>query len=300
MTKWQQILAEREAKAREADKKLQKLIKAFQRGLWLVVAEKLLDFTYSPQSGKLLFSDTNLGRVQDVKLALRLETQKRRPGFLRSIIRDALAILGINKRYFNEMAPLSGGSVDDQVRRLVLRRLGYNIATQRIIPGGWLDIITDTTQVANRIAQDLNQSIANKITQKEFIEQFKPVFTGENGLGYLDNHFQTLSHDLYQQIDRQTQAVYADKLKLPFALYSGTAKDNTRDFCLQRIDQIYSKAFIAEWVNLDFKGKPKVGYNPFVHCGGHNCRHHLSYLSAEAVEVMGVEVNQYNKGIVLA
>lgn len=300
MEKWEKILKERDARARKYDKDLRLEIRRFQNGLWTAIQEALLGFAIS-QTGNFLFSASNIRRVEDVSFAIGVETSKRKPGFIKKIIRNALQVFGVNRRYFQSIQKYSRDEIDKEVRRLVLRRLGYDMTNQRLIRGGWLDLTVNTDEVAKLVGLQMNMALAAKVSQKQFVEQLRPLFLGNSKgrLGYFESQTQQLSYDLYQQIDRQTQLLYASKIGLKHALYAGTAKDNSRDFCLQRLDNVYTVDEIATWEDLEFQGKPKIGYNPFVHCGGHNCRHHLSYLSEEIVKVMKYKVNEYN-GILLA
>jgi hypothetical protein len=78
--------------------------------------------------------------------------------------------------------------------------------------------------------------------------------------------------------------VYAERLGLKYAVYSGTLEEDSRPFCVARVNKVYSLGEIQSWRNLKFQGKPKIGYEPVYDCGGFNCRHHLSWISDEIAE----------------
>jgi hypothetical protein len=80
--------------------------------------------------------------------------------------------------------------------------------------------------------------------------------------------------------------VYADQLGLNYAVYSGTLKDNSRQFCEDRLNLVFTRAEIAGWAKLEFSGKPKIGYDPFHDCGGHNCRHHLNFITDQIAQYL--------------
>lgn len=299
MTKWEKILAEREAKTLLYDARLRNAIKVFQGLLWGVIADKLIDFAYD-SSGGFKFTVSNQTKVSGVKLAIEAATKKEIPGFLRGIVRNIIKIIGLNKGHFKEVSKLSNKEIDELVLKLVLQNYGYDLDKKQLIKGGWLSLVTDTDSLGSRVAQQIAGAIRSRISLKQFREQFKDAFTGKDGEGYLENQYQAITYDLYAQVDRTTQLVYAEKLGLDHAYYSGTVMARTRPFCAQRSGNVYTVVFIEKWKDLEFQGKYKVGYDPFIHCGGHNCRHHLSYMDAAFVEAMGYPVNVYSSAVVLA
>jgi hypothetical protein len=131
----------------------------------------------------------------------------------------------------------------------------------------------------------MNQAIGAKMKLADFQKLFRSVFVGNPGFGMLEQYFKRATYDLYQTLDRAANLVYADRLKLNYAIYSGTVMDTTRPFCEERVNKVFSRKQIEGWSELEWKGKPPI-YNPYLHCGGYNCRHHLSFVSDEVAEVL--------------
>lgn len=285
----------RESETAKLDDALNKLIQTIQGALYAQFAS-IVDDLLTDEDGKISTTVRNVTAPNRIGVRIQTETKTQAPRLISRIVRGLLRVLGLNRFYFRSMPDLKSESIDDRVLRKVMLRYGYDTTRNAIIPGGWLDQLSDNQALTQRVTSDIRQAMAAKTPLNEFKKQFRDAFTGKNGLGYLQQHYNTFVFDLHQQFDRQTQLEYADQLKLNHALYSGTIKDNTRPFCEQRTGQVYTREFIAKWENLEFQGKLRVGYNPFVHCGGYNCRHHLNWVSpliAERIAKGKENINTY-------
>jgi hypothetical protein len=70
-------------------------------------------------------------------------------------------------------------------------------------------------------------------------------------------------------------------LGLKYAVYQGGLIKTSRDFCEDRNNKCFSEKEIMSWENLNWEGKPQIGYNALIDCGGYNCRHRLDWISEE-------------------
>lgn len=288
-----EIRREREKETRALDNRFEALVKVVQNALWMIVVDIILGLD---TDGEGRIKNTIKNNIQVTRVGLRFERGiiQQKQNFVTRVINGLKKVLGLNGRYFKAEQPNRPEKIDERLQRLVMANLGFDTRNNRLIPGGWLDQLTDFNPLAQQVGREIRAAIAGKMPIDQFREQFRRSFTGQDGLGYLERHYNTFVHDLYQQVDRQTQFQYAEELGYNHALYSGTIKDNTRPFCRERVRNIYTREEIEKWRDLNFKGKLKVGYNPFIHCGGYNCRHHLSWISEESVKRLRKEVNQYN------
>lgn len=285
----------REDAAGRFDQGLEHFIKRMQSSFWAEISKILPELSLD-ENGNI--KKSNIGNISKIgKVATRVEVEfaNQRVGLFQYIINRTQRLLGYNKSYFREVAR-PDLKIDSRVSRIVLLNLGYDVVKNKVISGGWLDSLGDNRRLTGDIARDMRNAIQGGVGFGEFQQQFKDRFTGQNGLGYLERHFETFSRDLFMQVDRTTQKLYADNLGLDYYLYSGTLKDNTRSFCKARVQNYYTSDEIEKWRDLNFKGKYLVGYDPFTHCGGYNCRHHLSAVSKELLETIGAlnKVNTYN------
>lgn len=284
---------ERERTTRKMDDLLRSWIDRMQTAMYLAALEVINDLK-TDKSDQIKFTVANVGLANKAKLRVEKQGRREQIAFVGWIIEKVKDLLGLNKRYFRSFQDYDTEKIDEKVIRNTLLRLGYDSQKDKLIAGGWLDSLTDSNSIALQVAQDMNRALASKMGLTEFRRQFRSAFTGLDQLGYLERHYQTFTHDLFQQVDRGVQNEYAESLNLNHAVYSGTIKDNTRPFCLSRVNKIYTRDEIEGWEHQEWKGKgPIPGYNPLVHLGGYNCRHHLSWISEELVKRMNKKVNEY-------
>lgn len=259
-----------------------KRVRTMQRELYNEILD-IIDRLTQNADGKLSNSVANTRKVQDVVLQVEAFQNTRLQQLGKWLIRRVRRFFGLNKEYFATMVTVEK-SAENKAERLVLEGLGFNSRTGAIIKNGWFHSLTQNTGIAQTVARQVNQAIAAKVGLSEFKQSFKKSFTDSDGLGLLESHFSRFAFDLFQEVDRSTAKVYADEYRMNNAVYSGTIKDNTRPFCKARVNKVYSREEIESWKDIDFQGKPKGFYDPFVHFGGYNCRHHLAWVSDELAE----------------
>lgn len=235
------------------------------------------------EGGKIKYTARNLSRVEGLSGILRRFQRRFEGTILGRIIGWVDRILDLNNDYFDSMIPVPENT-RDVARRLALRRWGYNTITGQLIPGGYLDTIFKNTNIGAQIAAFVNRAIATNMSLAMFRRTFRKAFVGAGGVLY--RYYKTNTFDLFQRIDRTAALVYADRLGLNYAVYSGTLEEDSRPFCVARVNKVYSRTEIKSWENLNFQGKPQFGYDPFVDCGGFNCRHHLAWVTDEIGEYL--------------
>lgn len=247
--------------------------------------------TIETENGRVKYTAANLGRVQTVFTLFGRFQRKYSDTMLGTVLKWAGNLFGLNEVYFETFEPESKvENIRDAARRLTLQRWGYNVATKELIPGGYFESLFNSQTVAQRTASLVNQAIAQNMPLAQFQKTFRQIFVGLPGQGMLERHWRTNSFDLYQRIDRTANLIYADRLGLNYAVYSGTLEEDSRPFCIARVNKVFSRPEIKGWENLQFQGKPKVGYDPFTDCGGFNCRHHLSWVSDELAEKLRPDI----------
>lgn len=264
-----------------AAEKARKATAALVRDLQNAGYTAVIDWTIGAidtDGGKIKYTASNLSKVQGLYRVFAAFQAKFKGTMLGSVLDWTSEIIGLNNDYFESFAA-PAETVAETARRLTLQRWGYNTGANSIIPGGYFESLFSNQQAAQKIAQLVNQAIIQKMPLKDFQKTFKQVFVGRPGEGMLERYWATNSFDLFQRIDRTANLVYADKLGLNHAIYSGTLEEDSRPFCIARVNKVFSRPEISKWSSLSFQGKPKIGYDPFVDCGGFNCRHHLSWIS---------------------
>lgn len=214
-----------------------------------------------------------------------------RKGLLKWVLDGVLKILGANELYFGHH--LRAETVHKQATRRLLVRLG--VEDNEITPDSWLDTLGAANSVKVQVMSRFASAVLGGSSLKDFRANLASQFIGE--LGLLEKHWNTHTSNLMLGVDREVQLYYADSLQLNFALYGGTEKDNTRNFCLRRYGRVYSRDFINAWNSLNWKGKID-GATVESTLGGHNCRHFFSWMSEDAANFIikrtGKALNTYN------
>lgn len=264
-----------------AAEKARKATAALVRDLQNAGYTAVIDWTIGAidtDGGKIKYTASNLSKVQGLYRVFAAFQAKFKGTMLGSVLDWTSEIIGLNNDYFESFAA-PAETVAETARRLTLQRWGYNTGANSIIPGGYFESMFSNQQAAQKIAQLVNQAIIQKMPLKDFQKMFKQVFVGRPGEGMLERHWATNSFDLFQRIDRTANLVYADKLGLNYAIFSGTLEEDSRPKCIHDVNKVFSRKEIEAWKNLSFAGKPKIGYDPFVDANGFNCRHHFSWIS---------------------
>ncbi len=283
-----ELTKKRIAEAEKAASASAKVVRAAQAAAYGVLWD-WISTTIETENGRVKYTAANLGRVQTVYTLFQRFQRKYSDTMLGTVLKWAGNLFGLNEQYFETFAEPTE-SIRDAARRLTLQRWGYNVNTKGLIPGGYFESLFNSQTVAQRTASLVNQAIAQNMPLKDFQRVFKQAFVGQPGQGMLERHWKTNSFDLYQRIDRTANLIYADRLGLDYAVYSGTLEQDSRPFCIARVNKVFTRPEISSWEDLQFQGKPKVGYDPFVDCGGFNCRHSWSWISDELAEKLRPDI----------
>ena len=132
-------------------------------------------------------------------------------------------------------------------------------------------------QSDNKKAQELVDYIANNPNGAEVdtaVSQLQTIY-GRDRLGDNLNRYATqIVQDSLMGFDGQFAKFRADELGLTSYVYYGSLVRDSRDFCVENANKIFTEEEIREkWANETWQGKAQG--DPFVVRGGYNCRHHF-------------------------
>lgn len=280
-----ELIKKREDEAEKARKATEAQVRILQAIGYTALIEWVIG-NIETADGRIVYSSKNLGAVAGIYRAFNTWQQEYKGTMLGKVLDWAGRIFGANDDYFDSFEDVTE-SITDKARRLTLQRWGYD--GKKLIPGGYFESLFNNQQIAQRVARLMNQAILQKMPLREFQQTFKAVFVGLPGQGMLERHWRTNSFDLYMRLDRTAAMIYADELGLDWAIYSGTLEEDSRPFCIARVNKVFERSEMLAWKDLEFAGKPKIGYEPLTDCGGFNCRHHLSWISNELAEILKVK-----------
>lgn len=218
---------------------------------------------------------------------------KQRPALLKFLLDALLKIFDSNKKFYSSQGATK--SLEDAARKRILILYGYNPDTKQLISGGYLEQILNFNGIAEQIGQALNRSLASRHTLRQMQDGLRDLMGRGRRQGFAQAHFYRFTRDLYAEFDRAIKLEYKERLGFSYAIYAGTEIGTTRDFCSDRINNIYTEAEILTWNALEWQGK-KPG-DVRINCGGYNCRHALNWISENTALALAERrggINNYN------
>ncbi len=266
-----------------------------QNFLYTNLLEVISEFDLDP-NGRIKFSTKNIRKQQRVNLIIERFNKQRSVKITSWLQKRIVQLFTFNKQYFRSVTKLQNKTVDNRVRKKIMLQFGYDEVEKKIIKNSWLHNVTNNTGIVNEIIQEFQQGLTAKMPLGQFKKQFRERFLGGENQGLVEQSFYRQTNDVFASYDRAIQNEYSEELDFNYAIYAHTVKDNTRDFCLSRINRIYTREEIKSWDSLDWKGKKKV-HNSLTDQGGYNCRGSYSWISKELAERLakqrGIEINSY-------
>ena len=119
------------------------------------------------------------------------------------------------------------------------------------------------------------QKIAGKTNTEDFktaVDELKQTYgstvTGDNLSAYSGQIVQ----DALMGFDGQFAKFRADELGLTHYVYYGTIIRDSRDFCVEHVNKVFTEEEARQLWQQEWQGKS--GSDPFLDRGGYNCRHH--------------------------
>ena len=119
------------------------------------------------------------------------------------------------------------------------------------------------------------QKIAGKTNTEDFktaVDELKQTYgstvTGANLAVYSGQIVQ----DALMGFDGQFAKFRADELGLTHYVYYGTIIRDSRDFCVEHVNKVFTEEEARQLWQQEWQGKS--GSDPFLDRGGYNCRHH--------------------------
>lgn len=281
---------ERQKFIRQKQEQYFKKIRAAQSSLYSLLLENILSLS-TDSDQKIKFSSGNINKGDNVTLIVSAFNKSKNASIGNWLVNRFLDLFGLNRRYFKTIEPKKVEKVQDRAQKLIMKRLGYDVDKKKLIEKGYINTLVNSNQIGLQVSQRIQQAIAGNISLKDFRDTLRNDFTAPNKLGLLEQHYYTKSFDIFQQTDRAIGRKLADDLGLKYAIYNGTVKNNTRQFCKDRIGKVFTSEEIEDWADLDWKGK-NTPYVPTIDLGGHNCRHGLDYISKELAERLRPELKK--------
>jgi hypothetical protein len=258
---------------KELDEKIDELVKGtasrFEKLEKLILNEVLsyLSERLLVREQRIVFDANNFGVISKIDTLLsRFSTGIQNIG--KYIIRGIGSVMGLTTEQLSQIdtrAIKTGKTVTDELLKHAATVINKNLNLERIFLDIKQDAISLLADPKGIDLVELRKALSQKVVGNKLAQKY----------------FSRWTHDLYSQMQRVGANRMRIELGLRFAIYQGGLIATSRDFCEERNRQCFSDEEIMKWKELDWEGKPEIGYNPIIDCGGYNCRHRLDWISDE-------------------
>lgn len=269
------------------NKKLDELLKGTK--LQFKVLDKLLYKTISDylidelniKDNKITMTQNNIGvinRIDNVGSSFG-GILKKLSKYVISGITELLGITISDLSKYDTKAVKSGSAVTDRLTKHAATSLNSVLSLEIIFADIKQSAISLLSRPESVDLKTLRKSLQNKIVGNNLAERYYSRWTA----------------DIYSQYQRLGANEVRKDIGLKYAIYQGGLIESSRPFCEKRNGQVFHEDEIKSWANLNFEGKPEIGYNPMVDLGGYNCRHRLDWISDELAFRMRPELKEKYK-----
>ena len=233
--------------------------------------------SFDAEAGQIVFSTANIGRIEQLALALRASFQGGE--YLEALRAYALSFEAqalINEAYFLQAFNLLEAPAE--VRALVA------ISQQNAVA------LLGDSGVSQRLIQPLKdvliQSVTTGASLSETTATLRLFIEGNADLdGKLAGYARTIADTTFSVFDRSYTVALAKDLDIQWYWYTGGKIATTRQFCCQREGHYYTRKEVESWGGKEWAGQI-AGTNAetiFAFAGGWNCRHSILPVSEFSV-----------------
>lgn len=252
------------------------IAKQVQSAVLDAVVSGLIGFALN-EAGKVVFSVENVGQKTSTLRLTGTILQRGRATLLQRAVAAFLALFDRNTGYFRDMGLTI--TQEDEARRRLLLLYGYNETTGEVLQGSYLEALLATASMQSAIGQAISSAIQAGDTLVQFRARIRLAINGGQGRpGLVERHIKRLAGDTLAAYDQTVKDDYAERLGLNYAVYAGTAENDTRPFCLARLNLVYTREEILSWNGRNWKGKNTTLPVQLAR-GGYNCRHAYNWVT---------------------
>jgi hypothetical protein len=242
------------------------------------------------KDGNILKTEKNIRIIHDLETLYESFAKTNQNTVVSKLGNDIISMNELNKQYFkgillDNTTKLQFERINKKTSEFINTRVGIGRKGE-IFEGGYLDSLIKDRTLLNELKQLTVRAITGQFVAKEFANQISDKIKGnEQVSGGFEKYYKTYVYDTLQESDRAYGKIMADEFKMDYAVYQGGIIVDSREFCIEHNDNVYNREEIADFTNWrDSTGNvPSYiskfpGYDPFIHCGGFNCRHSLSWI----------------------
>lgn len=161
------------------------------------------------------------------------------------------------------------------------------------VQGGYLDNLVNDRTLRDEIKTMTYNAVSSQMPLSEFTRGISTkLTTTPDADGWLTRYYRSYAYDQYQRYDRANNKVFANKLKLDTFIYAGGLIDDSRDFCRERNNKVFTLEEAQKWKDDADLPRTKAekesgtleGYVPELDMGRWNCRHVARFIPKDVAE----------------
>lgn len=261
-------------------------------------AIKKLLMSLDNEEGKVLRTRKNLNTIKKLYQLILSFYTTRKTKLLNFIIETSKELFNFNLEWFKKQSKRFESLDIETIKNKFFETIGFNklgkLIDKKTTPLATL-LIDNSSKIVGKL---VTEGIKKGVTLIDLVKKVIALILPKNGFGLFETELtKNGGFDFFQVQDRKLSNDMAQDLGLDYVVYAGTKKDNTRVFCLERLNNIYDTKEVASWDNLKWSGKKK-NQDSLVDCGGWGCRHHLNFVSEETAKRLASArggINSYNQ-----
>lgn len=152
------------------------------------------------------------------------------------------------------------------------------ISNGKIVKGGYLWNLGMMGEIRQKFQNYLLNAISSGQKANLFMRGAKDMFISGALPSALNTFYRKYAFDSVAHILNRVSLFLADKNGMNEFLYEGGLVKDSRDFCIERAGNVYTREEGESWNDLQWRGKiPDLDF--FVQVGGTNCIHSITWLN---------------------
>lgn len=273
-----------------AEKALRRKLSGAEKSLLQKIISEVLD-KLDLKEGKLSRTDANNLLTNKITQIFEQFQKSHVLPIAAELARSFLSISSINKDYYSTQVDTARlrakvEKITSAAAKYIRAKVGID-ANGKLVPGGYLQSITEDVTVRNEVRRILSQAIDGEKDLAGLRRDLRNYLIGTPELevegkavpakpGALQKRFDQQVFELLQEADRAVNLQFANSLDLVFAAYQGGIIERTRKFCCERNDRFFTREEIEAMDKLEWAGKKG---KPDIYGGGYQCRHQWMFVS---------------------
>jgi len=249
-------------------KNLLKITKQLDKRLFsYIISNVLPNLTYD-SSGRIKSTSANIDAARNIKQLKDYLAGKNDKALQAFYIGSGKKNANASKRYFDVFSPKK--AIQKSVKAKGQKSLAVLVSS-----------IFSKSNVQSDIESTISNAVLSGATSDAVTDSLRDIVIGRSGNGGINQryHYQQ-GQDAMRAHGSLMDDSFAKALRLNYAVYTGSTKETTRDFCASRIGNVYSRSEIMEMESLEWSGKKK-GHSIILDRGGWNCGHQWAWVSYE-------------------